>query len=110
MTSAVSKKKSGATNCCPWPRASATKNVVRFHSSATIYRGELDPGRAISYETTEDRRIFLYLTSGKLVVNRTRLLPKYQARIDLEKKPYAAGGRKIGFHPHRPAHLPGLGL
>jgi len=73
------------------------KNAVRFHSDATIYRSELDPGRAISYDTTEDRRIFLYLTSGELVVNRTRLLPKYQARIDLEKNLVLQAEKKSDF-------------
>ena len=79
------KKEEWRNQLLPLASGQRHKNVVRFHRDATIYRGELDPGRAISYETTEDRRIFLYLTSGKLVVNRTRLLPKYQARIDLEK-------------------------
>lgn len=68
-----------------------------FINNATIYRGELDPGRAISYDTAEDRCIFLYLTSGELVVNRTRLLPKYQARIDLEKNLVLQAEKKSDF-------------
>lgn len=73
------------------------KEAVPLHSPATIYRAELDPGRAISFDTTEDRRIFLYLTSGSLMVNRTRLLPKYQARIDLEKNLLLQAEKKSDF-------------
>lgn len=61
-------------------------DTVRFHTDATIFRADLEAGRAIRYETSEERRIFIYLTSGTLQVNGQKLLAKDQARVDLEKE------------------------
>lgn len=91
------KKEEWHNQLLPIASGQRHKNVVRFHTGATIYRAELDPGRAISFDTTEDRRIFLYLTSGNLVVNRTRLLPKYQARIDMKKNLVLQAEKKSDF-------------
>jgi redox-sensitive bicupin YhaK (pirin superfamily) len=91
------KKEEWHNQLLPIASGQRHKEAVRFHSSATIYRAELDAGRAISYETTEERQIFLYLTSGSLVVNRNRLLPKYQARIDLEKNLMLQAEKKSDF-------------
>ena len=91
------KKEEWHNQLLPIASGQRHKEAVRFHNDATIYRGELDPGRAISFDTTEDRRIFLYLTSGALVVNRNRLLPKYQARIDLEKNLVLQAEKKSDF-------------
>jgi hypothetical protein len=91
------KKEEWHNQLLPIASGQRHKNAVRFHNGATIYRAELDAGRAISYETTEERQIFLYLTSGSLVVNRNRLLPKYQARIDLEKNLVLQAEKKSDF-------------
>lgn len=91
------KKEEWHNQLLPIASGQRHKNVVHFHNGATIYRAELDPGRAISFDTSEERRIFLYLTSGSLMVNRTRLLPKYQARIDLETNLLLRAEKKSDF-------------
>jgi redox-sensitive bicupin YhaK (pirin superfamily) len=58
--------------------------AVTFHTDATIYRADLDKGRTIDFETTDTRRIFVYVTDGRLEVNGQTLNAKDQARIDLE--------------------------
>ena len=62
------------------------EDVVTFHTDATIYRAELEKGKTIGFDTTDDRRIFLYLTDGALNVNDKVLAAKDQARIDLETR------------------------
>ena len=91
------KKEEWHNQLLPIASGQRHKDAVRFHGPATIYRAELDAGRAISFDTTEDRCLFLYLISGSLVVNRTRLLPKYQARIDLEKNLMLQAEKKTDF-------------
>jgi len=59
-------------------------DVVTFHTDATIYRAEFEAGKTFHFDTSEDRRIFLYLTDGTLTVNDTGVMAKDQARIDLE--------------------------
>jgi len=58
--------------------------TVSFHSDATIYRSSLDAGNELSCDGTAGRRIFIYLTSGKLNVDGSILEPGDQARIDKE--------------------------
>jgi redox-sensitive bicupin YhaK (pirin superfamily) len=58
--------------------------AVTFHTEATIYRADLDKGQAIDFETSDTRRIFVYVTEGGLDVNGQTLNAKDQARIDLE--------------------------
>jgi redox-sensitive bicupin YhaK (pirin superfamily) len=58
--------------------------AVTFHTDATIYRGALEAGQKIEIEATAGRRIFIYLTSGRLDVNGRGLGAKEQARIDTE--------------------------
>jgi hypothetical protein len=91
------KKEAWQNQLLPIASGQRHKNAVSFHTNATIYRAELDPGRAISFATTEDRRLFIYLTSGSLVVNRTRLQPKDQARIDLEENLMLQAEKKSDF-------------
>lgn len=58
--------------------------AVTFHTDATIYRGALDAGQKIVVDATSARRIFIYLTSGRMDVNGRGLGAKEQARIDTE--------------------------
>ena len=59
--------------------------AVTFHTDATIYRSSLDADRALVHEQTRGRRIFIYLTRGKLEVNCVRMNEKDQARIDIDE-------------------------
>lgn len=60
--------------------------AVTLHTDATIYRGALDEGSQLEFETHRDRRIFIYLTEGELAVNSTTLYKNDQARIKEEAK------------------------
>ncbi len=59
--------------------------VVTFHTDATIYRCDLDPGKEVRIENPAGRRIFNYLTHGDLEVGGTKLTAGDQARADEEK-------------------------
>ncbi len=61
------------------------QNVVTFHTDATIYRCDLDKGQEITFHGTQGRRIFVYLTKGRLSVNGQKIGEKDQARIDTEE-------------------------
>ena len=59
--------------------------TVTFFTDATIYRSDLDSGKLVTFEGTKGRRIFIYLTTGKLTINDEDLDEKYQARIDIDE-------------------------
>jgi quercetin 2,3-dioxygenase len=59
--------------------------AVSFHTDATIYRSFLEERKSVGFSAGESRRLFLYVTSGKVDVNGTPLTAHDQARIDLEK-------------------------
>jgi quercetin 2,3-dioxygenase len=44
-------------------------DTVTFHTDATIYRSALDKAQNLSFEGTRGRRLFVYLTRGRLFVN-----------------------------------------
>ncbi|WP_022852075.1 pirin family protein [Limisalsivibrio acetivorans] len=60
------------------------KNCLSINSDATIYRSKLSSGRGFELDAGDNRRIFVYLTKGKLAVNGRRLSAGDQARADLE--------------------------
>ncbi len=59
--------------------------VVTFHTDATLCLASLEAGRRAAYAETAGRRLFLYVTRGRLAVNGCRLGPKDQARADVEE-------------------------
>jgi len=59
--------------------------VMPMNADATVYRAELEPEKDLHYETNGCRRIFIYSSSGELLVNGQRLRQGDQARADLEK-------------------------
>ena len=56
--------------------------VVRFHTDATIYRSRLDAHRQLEHHSSPDRKLFVYLSSGRLQVNGEALAAGDQARLD----------------------------
>jgi len=56
--------------------------AVSFHTDAAIYRSILEAGRPLELNTSVDRKLFVYLTSGKLRVNGHTLKARDQARLD----------------------------
>jgi hypothetical protein len=82
-----------------FPVASGQKipDTVTFHTDATIYRSELEAGREISFGTDESRRLFVYLTEGKLEINGSKLSAGCQARIDLESQLKIKAVSNAGF-------------
>ena len=61
-----------------------TPGSVLIHSDSTIYLSDLDAGASIDFEPGNSRGVFVYVTSGDLGINDTRLMTKDQARIDDE--------------------------
>lgn len=59
--------------------------TVTFHTDATIYRCELDKGLEVTLKYTTGRRIFVYLTKGRLSTNGNSMDSKDQARIDIDE-------------------------
>lgn len=59
--------------------------TVSFHTDATLYRCDLEKGRKIAFKGTAGRRIFVYLTQGRLGVNEQLVKEKDQARIDSDE-------------------------
>ncbi|HEY3376596.1 MAG TPA: pirin family protein [Armatimonadota bacterium] len=66
---------------CPLASGDALPGVVTLHSNATLYRADLERGHTLEYPVAEGRYVFLYLTSGDLLLNGERLTPHDQARI-----------------------------
>ena len=59
--------------------------TVTFHTDATIYRADLEAGKSVTVDRTAGRRIFLYLTKGRLIANGQPVGEKDQARVDAEE-------------------------
>ena len=57
-------------------------DVVTFHTNATIYLADLDPGKSIEFDADESRRTFVYLTQGSIRLNEESLKKCDQARVD----------------------------
>ncbi len=71
--------------------------TVTFHTDATIYRCELDKGKEVVLKETADRRIFVYLTKGRLSFNGNHLASNDQARIDIDTPLVLEAGEKAEF-------------
>jgi len=69
---------------CPVASGQHLPGTVTFHTNATIYRCDLDAGREVVLPRTAGRRLFVYLTSGRLTANGQAMAAKDQARIDLD--------------------------
>lgn len=67
-----------------FPLASGQNHAesVRFHTDAAIYRSRLDARRQLDHRTSPERKLFVYLTSGRLQVNGNVLAARDQARLD----------------------------
>lgn len=67
-----------------FPLASGQNHAraVSFHTDAAIYRSRLDASRQLEYRPSSDRKLFIYLTSGRLQVNGKALADRDQARIE----------------------------
>jgi redox-sensitive bicupin YhaK (pirin superfamily) len=71
--------------------------TVTFHTDATIYRCALDAGADVALSQTAGRRIFLYLTQGRLSANGRRMAPQDQARIDVDEPLLLKGDEPADF-------------
>jgi redox-sensitive bicupin YhaK (pirin superfamily) len=58
------------------------EGAVTFHTDATIYRCSLDEGKTVALNDIQGRRIFVYLTDGRLVVHGHVIEKNDQVRID----------------------------
>ncbi|MHB1295351.1 MAG: pirin family protein [Anaerolineae bacterium] len=57
------------------------EGAVLFHTAATIYRAELDPGAVVEHTTDAERHVFVYNYAGRTAVDGAVLGPGDQARI-----------------------------
>jgi quercetin 2,3-dioxygenase len=67
---------------CPVASGQGLKDVVTFHTDATLYRAALEAGKTEEFKTGDTRRLYVYLTSGELQINRSQLGAGDQVRID----------------------------
>jgi len=67
-----------------FPLASGQNHAgaVSFHTDAAVYRSRLDAHRQLDHRTSPDRKLFVYLASGRLQVNDETLVANDQARLD----------------------------
>ena len=61
-------------------------NTLTLANDVTVYRSELQAGKTLFYDLSENRLILLYITSGTLILNNLPLKPGDQARINNEKQ------------------------
>ncbi|UOF92002.1 pirin family protein [Fodinisporobacter ferrooxydans] len=52
------------------------KNVAHIHQDLTIYLAKLEAGRAISFAQAKNRRTFLFLMEGELMLNQEQTLKR----------------------------------
>lgn len=71
--------------------------AVTFHTDATIYRCELDKGVDVTFKDTTGRRIFVYLTKGRLSANGNWMAAKDQARIDIDERLFLKADAQSDF-------------
>ena len=57
-------------------------DTVTFHTDATIYTGDFRQGHAATFDPGDNRRVFLYVTEGRLGVEDAELGRGDQARIE----------------------------
>ena len=63
------------------------ENTVSFHTAATIYRSKLDKGVSVTHTVSKCRRIFVYVTSGELLIDGEHNISKGdQARLEVDEK------------------------
>ena len=60
------------------------ENVVYMNSNSTIYWGNLDAGKTVTFKTFPIRLTFIYVKQGSVFVNGTELGPSDQARLASE--------------------------
>lgn len=59
-------------------------DVVTFQTDATIYRSALDAGTTLRFDCDDSRRVFIYLASGRLLVDDVMAVQGDQVRVDLQ--------------------------
>jgi redox-sensitive bicupin YhaK (pirin superfamily) len=57
------------------------EGAVTIHTDATIYRSTLDAGAAVEFTAGDDRKVFVYVTSGAVDISGVVANTKDQARI-----------------------------
>jgi len=60
-------------------------SAVSLNTDASVYRAELEAGQLITYQTTEERKLFSYIISGEARIDGLLLGTRDQARIRAQK-------------------------
>ena len=101
LTPAYEQKKFAETEFTnvlfPLASGQGKDGAVSFHTDATIYRSQLAAGRQLVHETSPDRKLFVYLTSGTLRANGQTLSARDQARLDGVESLELAADRDADF-------------
>jgi len=58
--------------------------VVTFQTDATIYRSLMDEGTTLRFDCDDSRRVFVYVTRGRITAGDTTAVMGDQLRVDLE--------------------------
>ena len=66
---------------CPVASGHGHANAVTLHADAAIYRARLDAAQVAAFKADAARRVFVYVTDGKVDVGGERLRRGDQARI-----------------------------
>jgi len=60
-------------------------DTVTFHTDATIFRADIDAGMEVTSDKTTGRRLFTYVTTGRLNVNGVEAAASDQVRADVDE-------------------------
>ncbi|MFC1553324.1 pirin family protein [candidate division KSB1 bacterium] len=63
---------------------SSENGTLKIHSDSTIFRGSLEKDSEVIHKTDKNRKVFVYVTSGVLVLNGIETCRTDQARIESE--------------------------
>jgi redox-sensitive bicupin YhaK (pirin superfamily) len=81
----------------PLASGQGMKGAAKINADATVYRSELDAGKWIEFKTSPSRKLFIYLTYGRIEVNGRTLTTNDQARIENETLIKIKGKRRTDF-------------
>ncbi len=68
-------------NLLPIASGQGIPGTVSLHTNATIYRSQLDKGQTVTLASELGRKVFIYLTSGELIVDEKSLNSLEQMRL-----------------------------
>ena len=62
------------------------ESIVKLNTDTSLYRAQLDKGKAVDYHLDDNRMPYIYVISGQIEINGEKLEKNDQARISNENK------------------------